>query len=131
MVWLWPFSSIMSNLKVFFSPKDLTSFSVLNILNTTSSSSVRMCFERFSLVKYVFIPSKNSRTGERFGFVRFLEVEYLRKLPQSLSYVWMGAFKLRVNVARFTRSQEKSKVPFRIGFGVGSKGVPLIREGGN
>ncbi|CAL0316838.1 unnamed protein product [Lupinus luteus] len=49
----------------------------------------------------VFIPSKRNRSGQRFAFVRFNNVQDERNLTLSLDNVWLGSLKLCANVPRF------------------------------
>ncbi|KAL5071157.1 hypothetical protein RYX36_022044 [Vicia faba] len=93
----------------------LTSLYVLNIVAKILTGGIRKCFKQFSLVKEVFIPLKLSNFGERFGFVRFAEVNNLSKLILSLGDVRMGSFKLIVNIAKFARNSIWEKFHARKG----------------
>ncbi|MCI21720.1 endonuclease/exonuclease/phosphatase family protein, partial [Trifolium medium] len=68
-------------------------------------------FARYGRVGEVYIPSKLDKRGKRFGFVKFKEVKNLEVLSKQLYEIWCGAFKLRVNVARFNRFDAQSKLP--------------------
>jgi hypothetical protein len=58
--------------------------------------------------------SKNYTKRRRFGFVKFHEVGDVRELLSRLGDIWLGVFKLRVNLCRFnkgaTRKEETLEV---------------------
>ncbi|GAU29820.1 hypothetical protein TSUD_223660 [Trifolium subterraneum] len=54
----------------------------------------------------VKIGSKGGR-GKRFGFVKFREVRDAEELLSRLGDVWLGSFKLRVNLSRFNREERR------------------------
>jgi len=60
-------------------------------------------FLRFSKVREVFIPQKLDRWGNRFGFIKFLEVADEVALGFRLEEVWIGDCRLKINKARFGR----------------------------
>ncbi|GJW76621.1 nucleotide-binding alpha-beta plait domain-containing protein [Tanacetum coccineum] len=83
-----------------------------------------------------FIPSKRSREGKRFGFVRFINVFNAERLVSNLCTIWVGRYKLQANLARFNRTvkqdnfnsskpiqAEKYGVPYRNNSFAPSKGV--------
>nr|GEU77011.1 nucleotide-binding alpha-beta plait domain-containing protein [Tanacetum cinerariifolium] len=55
------------------------------------------------------IPNKRSKTGRRFGFVRFINVVNEERLVNNLCTVWIDRFKLHVNIARFHRTPLNEK----------------------
>nr|GEU42787.1 RNA-directed DNA polymerase, eukaryota, reverse transcriptase zinc-binding domain protein [Tanacetum cinerariifolium] len=50
-----------------------------------------------------FIPSKKTKNGKRFGFVRFINVFSEERLVNNLCAIWIDRFKLHANIARFQR----------------------------
>lgn len=70
----------MSKLKKVVPIEPLTSFYVSNIPDHTSTGSFCICFDHFYFLREVFIPSKCSKYGERYGLVRFVEVKNDPKL---------------------------------------------------
>ncbi|GJR29588.1 nucleotide-binding alpha-beta plait domain-containing protein [Tanacetum coccineum] len=50
-----------------------------------------------------FIPNRRSKTGTRFGFVRFIQVKDVDRLVGNLCTIWVGRLRLHANVARFQR----------------------------
>lgn len=53
-----------------------------------------------------FIPKKRNKEGKLFGFVRFEDVVEIRSLEERLDQIWVGTYKLRVNLSRFHRGKE-------------------------
>ncbi|GJY37836.1 RNA-directed DNA polymerase, eukaryota, nucleotide-binding alpha-beta plait domain protein [Tanacetum coccineum] len=51
----------------------------------------------------VFIPSKLSKAGKRFAFVRFIKVFNLDRLVENLCTLWIGSHHLFANHVRFDR----------------------------
>nr|GEW08433.1 RNA-directed DNA polymerase, eukaryota [Tanacetum cinerariifolium] len=58
-----------------------------------------------------FIPTKRSKDGKRFGFVRFINVFSLDRLVSNLCTIWIGRLKIHANVARFHRTSAKGEYP--------------------
>ncbi|MCI43664.1 hypothetical protein A2U01_0064902, partial [Trifolium medium] len=52
----------------------------------------------------VYIPNKVDKQGRRFGFVKFREVEDVVELLRRISDIWVGTFKLRVNLSKFRKN---------------------------
>nr|GEX03504.1 nucleotide-binding alpha-beta plait domain-containing protein [Tanacetum cinerariifolium] len=50
-----------------------------------------------------FIPSKRTKEGKQFGFVRFINVFNVDRLVNNLCTIWVGRLKLHANTARFQR----------------------------
>nr|GFA02605.1 RNA-directed DNA polymerase, eukaryota, nucleotide-binding alpha-beta plait domain protein [Tanacetum cinerariifolium] len=57
----------------------------------------------YGTVVDVFIPSKKSKAGKRFAFVRFIKVFNLDRLVKNLYTIWIGKFHLFANKVRFER----------------------------
>jgi len=47
------------------------------------------------------VPKKLDRWGNRFGFVKFKDVEDVEELEEVLKEVWLRNSRLKVNRARF------------------------------
>jgi RNA recognition motif-containing protein len=58
-------------------------------------------FARFGRVWEVYIPDKLDKQGRRFGFVKYRDVRDAREQLNLVSNIWIGSFKLRVNLSRF------------------------------
>ncbi|GJR41814.1 RNA-directed DNA polymerase, eukaryota [Tanacetum coccineum] len=50
-----------------------------------------------------FIPDKRSKANKRYGFVRFIKADNVEHLVSNLCTIWVGKFRLHVNIARFQR----------------------------
>ncbi|GJU97017.1 zinc finger BED domain-containing protein RICESLEEPER 2-like protein [Tanacetum coccineum] len=59
--------------------------------------------EKWGTVVDVFISSKTSMAGARFGFVRFIRVRDVVNLISNIRTIWMGSFHLYADVARKER----------------------------
>ncbi|GKB05298.1 hypothetical protein Tco_0833493 [Tanacetum coccineum] len=57
-----------------------------------------------------FIPTKRTKDGKRFGFVRFINVFNVERLVNNLCTIWVGRSKFHANVARFKREYMKGSV---------------------
>ncbi|GKV11938.1 hypothetical protein SLEP1_g23150 [Rubroshorea leprosula] len=63
----------------------------------------------------IYSPSRRSKKGHRFRFVRFLDVKNIKELERRLDQIWVGNFKLWVNIPWFrngelNREEEHSKL---------------------
>ncbi|GKU90553.1 hypothetical protein SLEP1_g4536 [Rubroshorea leprosula] len=54
-------------------------------------------------------PNKKSKSGARFGFVRFLNVHDKRELERQLDQIWIGDWKLWVNSPRYDDVKKEEK----------------------
>nr|GFB11851.1 RNA-directed DNA polymerase, eukaryota, nucleotide-binding alpha-beta plait domain protein [Tanacetum cinerariifolium] len=60
----------------------------------------------YGTVVNVFIPSKKSKAGKRFAFVRFIKVFNLDRLVANLSTIWIGKLHIIANHVRYERHQK-------------------------
>ncbi|KAK2447937.1 heterogeneous nuclear ribonucleoprotein Q [Trifolium repens] len=81
------------------------------------------CFWR---VDEVYIPSKLDRKGNRFGFVRFWEVQNVEKLLSKIEGIWFDTYKLRANLAMHRRDDK----PEKKGKQANIHPTPVLRDGG-
>jgi RNA recognition motif-containing protein len=63
-------------------------------------------FGRFGRVGEVYIPNRVDKQGQRFGFVKYREVKDATTLLRSISNIWFGSFKLRVNRSKFRKNSQ-------------------------
>ncbi|GJV26924.1 nucleotide-binding alpha-beta plait domain-containing protein [Tanacetum coccineum] len=76
------------------------------IMNFPESFSAKELFhscKQYGHVMDSFIPTKRSKSGKRFGFVRFINVFNEERLVNNLCTVWIDRYKLQANIARFHR----------------------------
>jgi hypothetical protein len=85
--------------------KSSISFYITNFPDEAKTVELWKLFARFDRIGEVYIPNKVDKWGKRFGFVKFKEVRDLERLEERLSDVWMGTYKLRINRARFSRTE--------------------------
>lgn len=82
--------------------KGISSFYVTNFPDYVVRSDLwRMC-NRFGKVVDVFISSKKSRFGKRFGFIRFVEVSDSELMIKNLRQIWFGYYKLFASFPRIS-----------------------------
>ncbi|GKD28212.1 nucleotide-binding alpha-beta plait domain-containing protein [Tanacetum coccineum] len=72
-----------------------------------NEGNLREVFAELGEVADVYVASKMSKVGLRFGFARFFRVGNPQVLEKRLNKIWNGSFKLRANVAKFERSFSK------------------------
>ncbi|GKD33834.1 nucleotide-binding alpha-beta plait domain-containing protein [Tanacetum coccineum] len=80
-----------------------TSVFVTNFPDQTSAKDLLNACKQYGHVVDAFIPNKRSKTGKRFGFVRFIKVFDVERLVGNLCTVWIGSHIIHVHVARFHR----------------------------
>jgi hypothetical protein len=85
--------------------KETTSFFVTNFPEETHVMELWSLFAKHGRVGEVYVPQKRDKRGNRFGFVKFKEVKNLEALCERLEDVWLGSYKLRVNLALFGRNK--------------------------
>lgn len=87
--------------------KDLH-FYFSNFPDRISAANLRHQFSEFGSVVELFIPKKRNIAGNRFSFVRFVDVKKLHKLQKELNGLWFGSFKLRSHLALFSKPNVSS-----------------------
>ncbi|MCH80387.1 endonuclease/exonuclease/phosphatase family protein [Trifolium medium] len=87
--------------------REATSFFFTNFPEESLAVDLWKLFAKFGRVGEVFIPKKLDKRGCRFGFVKFMEVKNVEELGRNLEEVWLGSFKLRVNLSRFAKGSSK------------------------
>ncbi|GJW94704.1 nucleotide-binding alpha-beta plait domain-containing protein [Tanacetum coccineum] len=80
-----------------------TSVYITNFPESVTAKELFQACKQFGHVVDSFIPSKKSKIGKRFGFVKFINVFSEDRLINNLCTVWMDRFKLHANIARFQR----------------------------
>ncbi|GKF19252.1 nucleotide-binding alpha-beta plait domain-containing protein, partial [Tanacetum coccineum] len=81
-----------------------TSIYVTNFPESFSAKDLFHTCKVYGHVVDSFIPRKRSNDGNRFGFVRFINVFNVERLVRNLCTIWVGSLKLQANVSRFQRS---------------------------
>lgn len=61
-------------------------------------------FLKWGIVIDVFIAPRIDRFGKKYGFVRFINVQNPKALEVKLDSLWLGTYKLRVNIPVFQRN---------------------------
>nr|GEU77674.1 RNA-directed DNA polymerase, eukaryota [Tanacetum cinerariifolium] len=84
---------------------------VTNFPESTSARDLWKTCSVYGTVVDVFIPSKTSKAGKRFAFVRFVKVFNLDRLVENLCTNWIGSFHLFANKVRFERPHKPNETP--------------------
>ncbi|KAK7328517.1 hypothetical protein VNO77_22626 [Canavalia gladiata] len=80
-------------------------------------------FKCWGRVWDVFMPTKRNSKCQRFGFVRYMDVGNGRALKNELNNVWIGSYKVRVNVSKFDDKERQPRKNTDITRQVTQKGV--------
>ncbi|MCI28503.1 RNA-binding protein 25-like, partial [Trifolium medium] len=91
--------------------QETTSFFFTNFPEDVNVMDLWAKFARYGRIGEVYIPKKLDKQGRRFGFVKFREVRDARAMLARLGDIWLGTFKLRVNLPRFGREDTRKERP--------------------
>ncbi|PWA40018.1 hypothetical protein CTI12_AA459470 [Artemisia annua] len=95
-----------------------SSIFVTNFLDKFSAKELWTVCNQYGKVADAFNPDRRSKSGERFGFVRFIKIFDVDCLVNNLCTIWVGHFKLHANIARFHRpplNKNKSQLSYNKG----------------
>jgi len=87
-----------------------TSFFFTNIPPGHEEKELWNIFQRWGRVLDVFIPKKLNSRKQHFGFVRFHGVRDVCELKRRLDAIWIGLWKLHVNIARYRKKEQPKEV---------------------
>ncbi|GJZ55372.1 RNA-directed DNA polymerase, eukaryota [Tanacetum coccineum] len=109
-----------------------TSVFIKNFPQSCSAKELFQSCKQYGHVVDTFIPTKRSKNGRRFGFVRFINVFNEERLVNNLCTVWIDRFKLHANIARFHRPplKEKNVIPKKDGGGKNSNSFVFKEHSG-
>ncbi|GKB87231.1 RNA-directed DNA polymerase, eukaryota [Tanacetum coccineum] len=85
-----------------------TSIFITNLSETISAKELFNTCKQYGHVVDAFIPTKRSKDGKMFGFVRFINVLNVERLVNNLCTIWVGRFKFHANIAKFNRTPLKN-----------------------
>ncbi|PWA80287.1 hypothetical protein CTI12_AA199770 [Artemisia annua] len=80
-----------------------TSIFITNFPEQFSFRDLWKVCQDYGRVIDAYIPNRRSKTGSRFGFVRFIHIKDVDRLVRNLCTIWVGRLRLHANVARFQR----------------------------
>jgi RNA recognition motif-containing protein len=87
--------------------QETTSYFITNFPEEAKTTELWSKFSRYARVAEVYIPNKLDKQGRRFGFVKFRDVIDAVELLRKISNIWMGSFKIRVNLSKFHKNSEQ------------------------
>jgi hypothetical protein len=91
-----------------------TSYFITNFPTETTTSDLWRLFSKYWRVGEVYIPDKLDKAGKRFGFARFEDVNDRQKLLEKIENTWIGTYKIRANLPKFTRGEGVKKPAARV-----------------
>ncbi|GJW24927.1 nucleotide-binding alpha-beta plait domain-containing protein [Tanacetum coccineum] len=77
---------------------------VSNLPDSVMAKDLFHACKQYGHVVDSFIPFKRDKNGNRFGFVRFLNVFNSERLVNNLCTVWIDRYKIKANIAQFQRN---------------------------
>jgi hypothetical protein len=86
-----------------------TSYFITNFPPETNASDLWKLFIKYWRVGEVYIPNKLDRVGKRFGFARFEDVKDRQTLLKNIEGTWIGTYKIRANLPKFSRGEGETK----------------------
>jgi hypothetical protein len=89
--------------------KETISYYFTNFPEDAKVSQLWSKFARFGRIGEVYIPKKLDKQGRRFGFVKFRDVRDAWELLSRMDDIWMGTYKLRINLSRFNKGEVRKE----------------------
>jgi len=77
---------------------------------TFSERDMGRIFPRWGRVHEVLISRKVNRWGQKFRFVRFIDMKNVRSLEHELNAIIIGTIKLHVNLLRYSKRDTELRI---------------------
>lgn len=87
------------------------SFFFSNFPDSHGMEEMWKIFHSWGRVNDIYISPRRDKSGRRFGFVDFVDVNQPKVLEAKLDAIWIGTYKLRVNIPRFDSGAVKRPRP--------------------
>lgn len=87
-------------------PEGITTYYITNFPEDYGTKGLSKLFAKWGDVISVYIPKKRNKDGYLFGFAKLQRVTEPKELEKRLDQIWIGSYKLRVNIARFSSKKE-------------------------
>nr|GEZ89201.1 nucleotide-binding alpha-beta plait domain-containing protein [Tanacetum cinerariifolium] len=107
-----------------------TSVFVTNFPDEFSAKDLWNTCKKYGYVVDAYIPHRRTKTGKRFGFVRFIRVFDVALLVNNLCTVWVGSYKLHANIPKFNREPLNKQKSFQKDT-VGNKNTTGVKRNEN
>lgn len=79
---------------------------VTNFPESFTSIELRKACAQYGSVVDVFIPSRKSKAGKPFGFVKFIKVDNLDRLVANFCTIWIWRHRLHANTTKYFRGDQ-------------------------
>ncbi|XP_022023487.2 polyadenylate-binding protein, cytoplasmic and nuclear-like [Helianthus annuus] len=84
-----------------------TTIFLTNLPEEVSDKEIWLEVRRCGYLSDVYFPRKKDLKGKRFSFARFKKIRDINKLVQALNNIWFGEKRVKANVSKFKRDEEK------------------------
>ncbi|XP_035834168.1 serine/arginine-rich splicing factor 12-like [Helianthus annuus] len=84
-----------------------TTIFLANLPDEVSDKEIWLEIKRCGYLSDVYFPRKRDLKGKRFAFARFKKIRDISKLVQALNNVWFGDKRVKANVSKFQREEDK------------------------
>ncbi|KAL4582469.1 hypothetical protein LXL04_007019 [Taraxacum kok-saghyz] len=102
--------------------KIATTFFACNLPPHWRSKDLWRAFEQLGVLVDAFVPGRKDKSGELYGFVRFIKVAYVNELQKKMNEMVVDGRRLRANVSLHPRSKKH---------GTGYNGAPVAQHSRN
>ncbi|XP_022004007.1 polyadenylate-binding protein, cytoplasmic and nuclear-like [Helianthus annuus] len=86
-----------------------TTIFLANLPDEVSDKEIWLEIRRCGYLSDVYFPKKRDLKGKRFAFARFKKIRDISKLVQALNNVWFGDKRVKANVSKFQREEDKGE----------------------
>ncbi|KAJ0935065.1 putative RNA recognition motif domain, nucleotide-binding alpha-beta plait domain superfamily [Helianthus annuus] len=86
-----------------------TTIFLTNLPEMVPEKDIWMEIRRYGFLSDVYFPRKRDLKGKRFVFARFKKIRDINKLVHALNNVWFGDIRIKANVSKFKREDDKEE----------------------
>ncbi|KAJ0604053.1 putative RNA recognition motif domain, nucleotide-binding alpha-beta plait domain superfamily [Helianthus annuus] len=87
----------------------ITKFYIARLPDKCSLKDISEVLGAYGDIQGIYVARKRDTRGYRFGFASFKGVKNARELEKKMANVWMGSYRLFINVAKFTKENEERR----------------------
>ena len=89
--------------------RNVVNFFFTNFPPEWSKVNMYELFSEVGEIAEVYVATKVSKAGKRFGFARFFRVGNIQALEKRLNRISIGSFRLKANIAKYEKTFFKVK----------------------